>query len=365
MGRDFAKLARKLSSQFGVKIDKEKLAKLVETLELLNQVQVWICYSFLYGNSESELYALVENLPPRRNSTRSEKTSVNTTANSSPTLLVGTTPSDEDDEIPIGEFLIPLPYDAEGLITILEVQEETGQSSQEIESVLTQPPEINGHKSEETGNSPLTSREWQIMDLLIEGCSNKQIADTLLISANTAKVHIRNIFPKLGARNRQHAVSLAVKFKLEKLSRQSLESSEINDEEPKPTEVIPLGSIIEVRLRKNGNRASGGFNHSRFTESELKIIEWGFLWSRDLNPKRLANNSNIGLSDLPKVLASALEKLYYLLSLDETDIANLQLTSKERRLLEDWRNEYEDTTLKDVFEHIRREGDIELNFSPI
>ena len=48
----------------------------------------------------------------------------------------------------------------------------------------------------------LTKRETEIMQLIAKGCTNKQIAAKLFISDETVKMHIKNIFRKLGTNNR-------------------------------------------------------------------------------------------------------------------------------------------------------------------
>ena len=53
---------------------------------------------------------------------------------------------------------------------------------------------------------PLTKRETQVMDLVQQGLSNKEIADKLFISLNTLKVHIRNLYGKMGVENRTQAL---------------------------------------------------------------------------------------------------------------------------------------------------------------
>ena len=56
----------------------------------------------------------------------------------------------------------------------------------------------------------LTEREREVLDSLMEGQPNKAIARGLGIQEVTVKMHMRNIFRKLGAANRAHAVRLAV-----------------------------------------------------------------------------------------------------------------------------------------------------------
>lgn len=55
----------------------------------------------------------------------------------------------------------------------------------------------------------LTNRELQVLQLIEEGHSDKEIAKMLGIAPTTAKNHARNILEKLNAKNRTHAVSLA------------------------------------------------------------------------------------------------------------------------------------------------------------
>jgi DNA-binding NarL/FixJ family response regulator len=57
----------------------------------------------------------------------------------------------------------------------------------------------------------LTKREKEMMHLLVDGLSNKAIAEKLFISENTVKYHIRNILQKLGVQNRTEAVGLAIR----------------------------------------------------------------------------------------------------------------------------------------------------------
>ena len=53
---------------------------------------------------------------------------------------------------------------------------------------------------------PLSSREFEVLKLLGEGCSNQDIAKALVITVNTVKKHTSNIYGKLGVHNRTQAV---------------------------------------------------------------------------------------------------------------------------------------------------------------
>ena len=58
---------------------------------------------------------------------------------------------------------------------------------------------------------PLTPREIQVLELLVEGQSNKTIAGRLGISDQTVKFHVAAICGKLGAANRTDAVHRAIR----------------------------------------------------------------------------------------------------------------------------------------------------------
>jgi DNA-binding NarL/FixJ family response regulator len=64
---------------------------------------------------------------------------------------------------------------------------------------------------------PLTDRERDVLQLLAQGKSNKEIAATLVISERTAKFHVSSIMGKLGASNRTEAVTIAAQRGLIKL----------------------------------------------------------------------------------------------------------------------------------------------------
>jgi NarL family two-component system response regulator LiaR len=55
----------------------------------------------------------------------------------------------------------------------------------------------------------LTRREKDVLKLLVEGYTNRQIGEALIISISTVRFHVSNILSKLGARNRTEAARIA------------------------------------------------------------------------------------------------------------------------------------------------------------
>jgi DNA-binding CsgD family transcriptional regulator len=60
----------------------------------------------------------------------------------------------------------------------------------------------------------ITPRELEILQLIAEGLSNKEIAERAYVSENTVKTHSSRLFDKLGARRRTQAVQLGKEFRL-------------------------------------------------------------------------------------------------------------------------------------------------------
>lgn len=73
------------------------------------------------------------------------------------------------------------------------------------------PLEIATELADHAIDDRLTSREIDVLRLIAGGNSNKLIADRLSITEETVKGHVKNILSKLGASDRTHAVTIALK----------------------------------------------------------------------------------------------------------------------------------------------------------
>ena len=69
---------------------------------------------------------------------------------------------------------------------------------------------VSMRQKEPERQTGLTQQELEIVKLLAKGATNKEIVETLFITENTAKVHLKNILAKLGLRNRQQVAAYAV-----------------------------------------------------------------------------------------------------------------------------------------------------------
>jgi two-component system nitrate/nitrite response regulator NarL len=61
--------------------------------------------------------------------------------------------------------------------------------------------------------SRLTPREWEVLDMLCASQSTDEIADTLVLSSETVRSHVKNLLRKLGVSSRQAAVEEARKMR--------------------------------------------------------------------------------------------------------------------------------------------------------
>lgn len=106
-----------------------------------------------------------------------------------------------DISIEIGIALIAIVFFAIGLYI---------NSKKSPKNVLP-PDEIDTAKVAELG---LSKREYEVLQEISIGLSNKEIANKLFVSESTIKTHVSNILVKLDAKRRTHAVQKAKKYQI-------------------------------------------------------------------------------------------------------------------------------------------------------
>lgn len=60
----------------------------------------------------------------------------------------------------------------------------------------------------------ITDREYEVLKLISQGLSNKEIANTLFLTESTIKTHVSNLLVKLNAKRRTQAVQVAQKLNI-------------------------------------------------------------------------------------------------------------------------------------------------------
>jgi DNA-binding NarL/FixJ family response regulator len=83
--------------------------------------------------------------------------------------------------------------------------------AKELRSFSDAPAWLDRSLTAGNGAIVLTAREYEVLELLAHGASNKSIARELGISVHTAKFHVASVLAKLGAHNRSDAVAIGIR----------------------------------------------------------------------------------------------------------------------------------------------------------
>jgi two-component system NarL family response regulator len=82
------------------------------------------------------------------------------------------------------------------------------------------PPELALRLAERVGRSSLSARELEVLKLVVQGQTNKEIAHSLFISDITARNHVISVLSKLGAKDRTEAATIAIRRGLVRLNEE-------------------------------------------------------------------------------------------------------------------------------------------------
>src|SRR5438477_4956861 len=99
------------------------------------------------------------------------------------------------------------------LIDSVQMLDELQRKDQRLEQLVDQ---LLGETGRRPATSidllaPLTRREQQVLELLVDGLTNREIAMRLVVEPDTGKDHVQSIIKKLGATDRTHAAVIAVR----------------------------------------------------------------------------------------------------------------------------------------------------------
>lgn len=106
----------------------------------------------------------------------------------------------------------PTEYDLQNIGSLVQMAATIEWALMEIEEAQTAKPPLNApltRTDNELLLDPLSQRELEVLSCVASGLQNREIADRLVVSLNTVKTHINNIYSKLSVTNRIQAVTRA------------------------------------------------------------------------------------------------------------------------------------------------------------
>jgi DNA-binding NarL/FixJ family response regulator len=102
----------------------------------------------------------------------------------------------------------PLGVDEAGLVAAVESAVRSGTADDSTRGAVPTTRLAGQAVGAEIG---LSAREGDVLVLIVQGLTNKQIADRLYLSINSVKTYVRNAYAKIGAANRSQAVGWAIR----------------------------------------------------------------------------------------------------------------------------------------------------------
>jgi ATP/maltotriose-dependent transcriptional regulator MalT len=103
------------------------------------------------------------------------------------------------------------------LIDNAQMMEELQRKEERLEQLVDQLLRESGRQtaSATSGSvnllAPITPREQQVLELLVDGLTNREIGARLIVEPDTVKDHVQSLIKKLGAADRTHAAVIAVR----------------------------------------------------------------------------------------------------------------------------------------------------------
>jgi DNA-binding CsgD family transcriptional regulator len=116
----------------------------------------------------------------------------------------------------------------------------------------------------------LTPRELEVLRLLVEGRSNRQIAEQLFISGKTVSVHVTNILAKLGVHSRLEAAAMARRLGLDQSAQEGADSA---IRPPQPT-TVSMAVGLPQRAKRQATRPHRTNGRSNERGKEVAAIGW-------------------------------------------------------------------------------------------
>jgi DNA-binding NarL/FixJ family response regulator len=140
------------------------------------------------------------------------------------------------------------------------------------------PPAIAEKLAERMGTEELTPREFDVLEQIVHGKSNKEIATELEISEATVKTHINSLLGKLGVTDRTQAATAAIQrgiVPLESLRKAEIMKSPLLDSCTLLASPVESGKLDASACRESARRQAQKTAWRQATDAELGVAAAG------------------------------------------------------------------------------------------